>query len=180
MQSTGEGGRQSSHLVHHDAITVCISFEAPTIAGVIREIPRQIEGVDAVEVLVVDDGSRDATVQEALRAGADYVISNRLNRGLAATFKAALAEAVARGADIIVNTDADNHYDQSRIAELVAPLLHLAAQAVQPGLQGGQGAALESRAARQARTHKHYNIKHHKPTVIHPAFPASRQAGLQF
>lgn len=104
-------------------VTIPAYNEAPTIAEVIREIPRQIEGIDAVEVLVVDDGSRDATVQEALKAGADYVVSNRLNRGLAATFKTALNEAVMRGADIIVNTDADNHYDQTRIPELVAPLV---------------------------------------------------------
>jgi glycosyltransferase involved in cell wall biosynthesis len=71
----------------------------------------------------MDDGSRDGTVDAALNAGADYVVSNRLNRGLAAAFKRALHEAVARGADIIVNTDADNHYDQSRIPDLVAPLL---------------------------------------------------------
>jgi len=104
-------------------VTIPALNEAPTIGLVIREIPRQIEGIDTVEVLVLDDGSRDDTVKEALQAGADYVVSNRLNRGLAATFKTALQEAVLRGADIIVNTDADNHYDQSRIAELVVPLL---------------------------------------------------------
>lgn len=104
-------------------ITIPALNEAPTIAGVIREIPRSIPGVDSVEVLVIDDGSRDDTVQEALRAGADYVVSNRLNRGLASTFKTALQEAVMRGADIILNTDADNHYDQSRIPELIAPII---------------------------------------------------------
>ncbi len=104
-------------------VTIPALDEAPTIGGVIREIPRSIEGIDSVEVLVLDDGSRDDTVSEALRAGADYVVSNRLNRGLATTFKAALQEAVARGADFIVNTDADNHYDQTRIAELVTPLV---------------------------------------------------------
>ena len=104
-------------------VTIPAYNEAPTIGDVIREIPRRIEGIDSVEVLVVDDGSRDGTAQAALRAGADYVIANRLNRGLAATFKTALQEAVERGADVIVNTDADNHYDQSRIGELVAPIL---------------------------------------------------------
>ncbi len=104
-------------------VTIPALNEEPTIAGVIREIPRRIPGFDSVEVLVIDDGSTDATVQQALRAGADYVVSNRVTRGLATSFKTALQEALARGADIIVNTDADNHYDQSRIPELVAPLL---------------------------------------------------------
>jgi glycosyltransferase involved in cell wall biosynthesis len=104
-------------------VTIPAFNEAATIADVIREIPRRIDGVDTVEVLVVDDGSTDATVSAALNAGADYVISQPINRGLATTFKAALQEAVARGADIIANTDADNHYDQTRIPELIAPLL---------------------------------------------------------
>ena len=104
-------------------VTIPALNEAATIGAVIREIPRKIAGIDTVEVLVLDDGSRDETVQEALRAGADIVVSNRINRGLAATFKLALQEAVLRGADIIVNTDADNHYDQTRIPELIAPLL---------------------------------------------------------
>jgi glycosyltransferase involved in cell wall biosynthesis len=104
-------------------VTIPALNEAPTIGDVIREIPREIAGIDRVEVLVVDDGSADGTVEAALAAGADYVISNRVTRGLAHTFKTALHEALTRGADIIVNTDADNHYDQTRIPELIAPLL---------------------------------------------------------
>ena len=104
-------------------VTIPAYDEAPTIASVIREVPRSIEGIDQVEVLVIDDGSRDGTVRVAMEAGADYVISNRQNRGLAASFRTAIHEALTRGADVIVNTDADNHYDQSRIPDLIAPLL---------------------------------------------------------
>jgi glycosyltransferase involved in cell wall biosynthesis len=104
-------------------VTIPALNESPTIAGVIREIPRDIPGIDSVRVLVIDDGSTDDTVAVALRAGADFVVSNGINRGLAATFKVALQEACARGADIVVITDAVNHYDQTRIPDLIAPLL---------------------------------------------------------
>ncbi len=104
-------------------VTIPAYNEEATIAQVIREIPRAIVGVSQVEVLVLDDGSTDGTVEAALAAGADYVISNGRNRGLAVTFKRALHEALTRGADIIVNTDADNHYDQSKIPDLIQPLL---------------------------------------------------------
>ncbi|HLF71893.1 MAG TPA: glycosyltransferase family 2 protein [Dehalococcoidia bacterium] len=105
-------------------VTIPALNEEETLAEVIREIPRHIAGVHRVEVLVLDDGSTDGTVAAAYEAGADYVISNGINRGLAYTFKRCLEEAIARGADVIVNTDADNHYDQSRIPDLIAPVLH--------------------------------------------------------
>jgi glycosyltransferase involved in cell wall biosynthesis len=104
-------------------VTIPAYNEEENIAEVIREIPRDIVGVSRVEVLVLDDGSRDRTVDVAIAAGADHVVSNGLNRGLAYTFQRAINEALARGADIIVNTDADNHYDQTRIPELIAPIL---------------------------------------------------------
>ena len=104
-------------------VTIPALNEEETISEVIREIPRHIEGIHRVEVLVLDDGSTDGTVQEAFAAGADYVVSNDTNRGLAYTFRRALDEALSRGADVVVNTDADNHYDQSRIPELVQPVL---------------------------------------------------------
>lgn len=104
-------------------VTIPAYNEEATVGDVIREVPRTIPGVRRVEVLVVDDGSRDGTAAAALAAGADYVVCNRRNLGLARTFKIALQEALARGADLVVNTDGDNHYDQSRIPDLIVPLL---------------------------------------------------------
>ncbi len=104
-------------------VTIPAYNEAANIADVIAEVPRAIVGVDAVEVLVVDDGSTDGTVETALAAGADHVVRLGRNRGLATAFRTAMREAVRRGADLIVNTDGDNHYDQSRIPDLIQPLL---------------------------------------------------------
>lgn len=104
-------------------VTIPAYNEEATIAEVIREIPRTIAGIDEVQVLVFDDGSTDRTVSVAKEAGADFVFSHSSNKGLATTFKHALWKALECGADIVVNTDADNHYDQSRIPELVAPVL---------------------------------------------------------
>jgi len=104
-------------------VTIPAYNEEENIGEVIREIPRMMTGIDTVEVLVMDDGSTDRTAQVAKDAGADYVLSHPKNQGLAITFKRALWAAVQRGADVIVNTDADNHYDQSRIEELAAPIL---------------------------------------------------------
>ncbi len=97
--------------------------EEQNVAEVIRSIPRQIRGVDRVAVLVYDDGSTDQTSEEARGAGADYVLQNSRNRGLAVTFRNALDAALHLGADVIVNTDGDNHYDQTRIPELAEPII---------------------------------------------------------
>jgi len=111
-------------------VTIPAFDEEETISAVIREVPRSIAGIHKVEVLVIDDGSSDGTVAAAWAAGADHVFSNGRNRGLAFSFQRALNEALARGADIIVNTDADNHYDQSRIPDLISPILRQAADMV--------------------------------------------------
>jgi glycosyltransferase involved in cell wall biosynthesis len=104
-------------------VTIPAHNEEEHIGDVIREIPREIQGVASVEVLVLDDGSTDSTVTTAWAAGADYVISHKWRLGLARTFRDAIDAALSRGADVIVNTDADNHYDQSRIPELIAPIV---------------------------------------------------------
>ncbi|MCH8901453.1 MAG: glycosyltransferase family 2 protein, partial [Chloroflexi bacterium] len=111
-------------------VTIPAYNEEANIAEVIAEVPRSIVGIASVEVLVVDDGSTDGTVEVARAAGADYVVSHGRNQGLAAAFRTALREALRRGADIIVNTDADNHYDQSRIPDLIQPLLRNEAEIV--------------------------------------------------
>ena len=97
--------------------------EEASIEAVIRTVPRKINGVTAVKVLVYDDGSTDKTSAVAKKAGADFIFRHHRTYGLARTFKDALSEALKAGADVIVNTDADNQYDQREIAQLVQPIL---------------------------------------------------------
>lgn len=104
-------------------VTIPAFNEEKTIADVIKEIPKNINGFSSVEILVLDDGSTDGTVRVSRDAGATYVISHKKNKGLAKTFRDALDEALLNGADVIVNTDADNHYDQTKIGKLTEPIL---------------------------------------------------------
>lgn len=104
-------------------VTIPAYNEEKTMSSVIKSVPRKIKGVGSVEILVIDDGSTDKTVSIAKKAGADYVISNLRNMGLAKTFSRALSESVNLGADIIINTDADNQYDQKEISKLVTPII---------------------------------------------------------
>ena len=100
----------------------CLDEEA-TLPATIADIPRRIEGVDEVELLVVDDGSTDRTVEVARAGGVDHVVRLTNNRGLAAGFQAGLDACLKLGADLIVNTDADNQYVAADIPKLVAPIL---------------------------------------------------------
>ena len=97
--------------------------EALTLPQTIAEIPRQIDGVDVVEVLVIDDGSTDETARIALRAGADHIVRHKTNKGLAQAFRSGIDAALEIGADIIVNTDADNQYPGRFIPDLIRPIL---------------------------------------------------------
>ena len=97
--------------------------EAATLPETLSEIPRRIEGIDEVEILIVDDGSIDGTAEVAREHGAEHVVRSTRSRGLAATFKAGLDAALALGADVIVNTDGDNQYPGASIPELVGPIL---------------------------------------------------------
>ena len=97
--------------------------EQDSIAEVIKSIPKKISGISEVKILVIDDGSLDKTVENSKNAGADYIISNGNNKGLAFSFQRGLNEALKLGADIIVNTDADNQFNQKEIPKLVTPIL---------------------------------------------------------
>jgi glycosyltransferase involved in cell wall biosynthesis len=97
--------------------------EAETLPATLAELPRSIPGIDVIEVLVVDDGSRDGTADVARAAGVDHVVRLRRNKGLAAAFTAGIDASLKRGADFIVNTDADNQYPGRQIAALLDPLL---------------------------------------------------------
>lgn len=97
--------------------------EAESLPVTLQALPRTVAGVDSVEWLVVDDGSRDGTPDVARRHGVDHVVSLPRHRGLAAAFVAGLEAALAAGADVIVNTDADNQYHAGDIPALIAPIL---------------------------------------------------------
>ncbi|MCF8107520.1 MAG: glycosyltransferase family 2 protein [Desulfohalobiaceae bacterium] len=97
--------------------------EEDTLPHTVADIPRQIEGVDQVEVLIVDDGSRDRTVEVAREIGVDHIVKNTNNKGLARTFLVGLDASLRLGADIIVNTDGDNQYSGEDIKKLVAPIV---------------------------------------------------------
>ena len=97
--------------------------ESGTLAETILALPRRIEGIDTIELLIIDDGSNDDTSGVARRMGVHHIVRHRRNRGLAAAFNSGMQRALAEGADIIVNTDADGQYVGEDIAKLVAPVV---------------------------------------------------------
>ena len=104
--------------------------EASTLPATLRDLPTHIPGVDRIEVLVIDDGSKDDTADVAHSCGVDHVVRFRAHKGLAAAFMTGLDTALKLGADIIVNTDADNQYAGKDISTLVQPILRLEADIV--------------------------------------------------
>jgi len=104
--------------------------EEATIAQTLRDIPKKIDGITAVETLVIDDGSTDHTADAARKAGATHVVQLKTHRGLSAAFTAGIDAALRLGADVIVNTDADNQYVGADVAKLVAPIVKGTAEVV--------------------------------------------------
>jgi glycosyltransferase involved in cell wall biosynthesis len=107
----------------------CLNEEA-MIGTTLAALPRHVDGFDCVEWLIIDDGSTDGTVAAAVAAGADHIVSLPHNQGLARAFMAGIEASLKAGADVIVNTDADNQYAADSIPDLLAPILEGKAQIV--------------------------------------------------
>lgn len=104
--------------------------EEHTLPETIADIPRQITGINKIEILIIDDGSTDRTIEVAKKLGVDHIICNKKNIGLSRTFRKGMDECLKRGADIIVNTDGDNQYYGADIAKLVEPIINGSAEMV--------------------------------------------------
>ncbi len=97
--------------------------EAETLAIALGALPREVEGFDKVEWLIINDGSTDDTVKVAEECGVEHIVNFRYNQGLAKGFMAGIKECLKQGADVIVNTDADNQYEADDIPKLTQPVL---------------------------------------------------------
>ncbi len=104
--------------------------EADTIEKTVLSIPKEILGISKVEVLVINDGSSDNTVDLALNAGADKIISHSRNLGVGAAFMTGIRNAITMGADIVVTIDADSQFDSSEIKKIIVPILNRQADVV--------------------------------------------------
>src|SRR3954468_17561838 len=97
--------------------------EEHTLPLVLADLPREVDGFDAVEWLIIDDGSKDRTIEVARAGGVDHIVRLTNNKGLAAGFQAGLDACLKLGADVIVNTDGDNQYNGADIPKLIAPIV---------------------------------------------------------
>ena len=97
--------------------------EEKTLSVTYRDLPKQIEGIDEIEILIINDGSTDNTVEVAGKIGVNHIVSFNRNKGLARAFNAGIEKCLELGADIIVNTDADNQYCGQDIPKLVKPVV---------------------------------------------------------
>src|ERR687892_2689695 len=97
--------------------------EETQLPGTLADLPRELDGIDDVEWLIVDDGSTDRTIEVAKENGVDHIVRLTNNKGLAAGFQAGLDASLKLGADVIVNTDADNQYHGQDVVRLVTPIL---------------------------------------------------------
>ncbi len=104
--------------------------EAETLEIALNDLPKRIDGVDEIEYLIINDGSVDNTVEVARNWGVDYIVSFKRNKGLAKGFMAGIDACLRNGADIIVNTDADNQYCGADIEKLIKPILDGKAEVV--------------------------------------------------
>ena len=104
--------------------------EEATLPQTVADIPRIVPGIDQVEILIIDDGCTDRTVEVARSIGVDHIVQNKAKRGLAGTFRVGIDACLGYGADIIVNTDGDNQYAGADIPKLIQPILDGAADIV--------------------------------------------------
>ena len=104
--------------------------EEETLPDTLRDLPKSLNGIDTIEVLIIDDGSSDRTKEVAIKHGVNHVLSLTNNKGLAKAFMFGMNHALKLGADIIVNTDADNQYFGGDIVKLIQPILNKKADIV--------------------------------------------------
>ena len=104
--------------------------EEETLSAVLTSIPKKIDGISSIDILIIDDGSSDNTIDIAKKHGVTHFVKHRRNMGLARSFHDGIDYALAHDADIVVNTDGDNQYPQAMIGELVQPIINGEAEIV--------------------------------------------------